>query len=123
MSAISAAAIAASALISVPAFAASNSKWGDAVLYQNCGGNWTFSDMTIDGNKPIGTFTDAALWYMAGTVKFDKVTIQNFKTSNAARYAINCNDTANMTLNDVTFKDNENASAAVSEADVYIYGK
>lgn len=68
----------------------SNSKWGDAVLYQNCGGSWTFSDMTIDGNKSAGTFTDAALWYMAGKIKFDNVTIQNFKTSSANRYAINC---------------------------------
>lgn len=100
----------------------SSSKWGDAILYQNCAGNWTFSDMTIDGNKSAGTFTDAALWYMAGTVKFDNVTIQNFKTSNAARYAINCNDTANMTLNDVIFKNNENASALISGPDVYIDG-
>ena len=43
----------------------SNSKWNDAVLYQNCGGNWKFSDMTIDGNKAVGVFTDAALWYIA----------------------------------------------------------
>ena len=98
----------------------SNSKWGDAVLYQNCNGNWTFSNMTIDGNKSGGTFTDAALWYMAGSVKFDNVTIRNFKTSTAARYALNCAETVNMTLNDVTFEDNENASAAVNPADVYI---
>ncbi len=98
----------------------SNSKWGDAILYQNCAGNWTFSNMTIDGNKSGGTFTDAALWYMAGTVKFDNVNIRNFKTSTAARYALNCAETVNMTLNDVTFEDNENASAAVDPADVYI---
>lgn len=100
----------------------SNSKWGDAILYQNCAGSWTFSNMTIDGNKSNGTFTDAALWYMAGTVKFDNVTIQNFKTSNASRYALNCNGTANMTLNNVTFKDNENVAAAISSPDVYIDG-
>ena len=39
----------------------SNSKWNDAVLYQNCNGNWTFKNLTIDGNKSTGTFTDAAL--------------------------------------------------------------
>ncbi|MGN0183280.1 MAG: LamG-like jellyroll fold domain-containing protein, partial [Candidatus Ornithomonoglobus sp.] len=102
----------------------SNSKWGDAILYQNRPGNWTFSDMTIDGSKSMGTFTDAALWYMAGTVKFDNVTIQNFKTSTANRYALNCNNTANMTLNDVTFKDNENSAAEISpvSTDVYIDG-
>ncbi|MGN0162443.1 MAG: beta-L-arabinofuranosidase domain-containing protein, partial [Candidatus Ornithomonoglobus sp.] len=102
----------------------SNSKWGDAILYQNCAGNWTFSDMTIDGSKSTGAFTDAALWYMAGTVKFDNVTIQNFKTSTANRYALNCNGTANMTLNDVTFKDNEDSAAEISPAstDVYIDG-
>ena len=58
----------------------SNSKWNDAVLYQNCGGNWKFSDMTIDGNKAVGVFTDAALWYMAGMVTFDNVTLRNFRT-------------------------------------------
>ena len=97
-----------------------NDKWGDAILYQNCAGNWTFKNLTIDGNKSGGTFTDAALWYMAGTVKFDNVTVRNFKTSTAARYALNCAETVNMTLNDVTFEDNENASAAVDPADVYI---
>ncbi|MCH5211460.1 MAG: glycoside hydrolase family 127 protein [Oscillospiraceae bacterium] len=100
----------------------SNSKWGDAILYQNCNGNWTFSDMTIDGNKSTGTFTDAALWYMAGTIKFDNVKIQNFKTSTASRYAMNCNNTANMTLNNVTFAGNENAAATMAEPDVYIDG-
>ena len=99
-----------------------NSKWGDAVLYQNCNGNWTFKNLTIDGNKSGGTFTDAALWYMAGTVKFDNVTVRNFKTSIAARYAMNCNSTANMTLSNVTFNGNENAAAAVNPADVYIDG-
>lgn len=99
-----------------------NSKWGDAILYQNCAGSWTFSDMTIDGNKSTGTFTDAALWYMAGTIKFDNVTIRNFKTSTASRYAINCNGTANMTLNSVTFTGNENAAAAIARPDVYIDG-
>ena len=100
----------------------SNSKWGDAILYQNCAGNWTFSDMTIDGNKSTGAFTDAALWYMDGTVKFENVAIQNFKTSTASRYAINCNNTANMTLNNVTFTGNENAAAAIADPDVYIDG-
>lgn len=100
----------------------SNSKWNDAVLYQNCNGRWTISDMTIDGNKSAGTFTDAALWYMAGAITFDNVTIQNFRTSSASRYAINCNGTADMTLNNVVFKDNENAAAAISQPDVYIDG-
>ncbi|MGM9937205.1 MAG: beta-L-arabinofuranosidase domain-containing protein, partial [Candidatus Ornithomonoglobus sp.] len=102
----------------------SNSKWGDAILYQNCAGNWTFSDMTIDGSKSTGAFTDAALWYMAGTVRFDNVTIQSFRTSTANRYALNCSNTANMTLNNVTFKDNEDNAAEISPAstDVYIDG-
>ena len=99
-----------------------NDKWNDAVLYQNCNGNWTFKNLTIDGNKSTGTFTDAALWYMAGSVKFDGVTIQNFKTAKANRYALNCNSTANVTLNNVTFKDNEDAAAAVTPSDVYIDG-
>ncbi len=99
-----------------------NASWNDAVLYQNCAGNWTFKNLTIDGNKSTGTFTDAALWYMAGTVKFDNVTVQNFKTSTAARYALNCSSTANMTLSDVTFSGNENAAAAIAPADVYIDG-
>ena len=100
----------------------SNSKWGDAILYQNCAGNWTFRDMIIDGNKSTGAFTDAALWYMDGTIKFDNVTIQNFKTSTASRYAINCNNEANMTLNSVIFTGNENSAAAIAEPDVYIDG-
>ncbi|MCH5210063.1 MAG: glycoside hydrolase family 127 protein [Oscillospiraceae bacterium] len=100
-----------------------NDKWNDAVLYQNIeGSDWMFSDVTIDGNKSTGTFTDAALWYMAGTIKFDNVTIQNFKTSTASRYAINCNSTANMTLHNATFTDNENAAAAIVAPDVYIDG-
>ena len=98
----------------------SNSKWNDAILYQNCAGNWTFKNLTIDGNKSVGTFTDAALWYMAGSVKFENVTVRNFRTSTAARYAINCAETVNMTLNNVTFKDNDDAAAAVNPADVYI---
>ena len=40
----------------------SNSKLNDALLYQNCNGNWSFSDITLDGNKSSLTFTDAALW-------------------------------------------------------------
>ena len=100
----------------------SNDKLNDAILYQNCNGNWTFRDMIIDGNKSVVTLTDAALWYMAGTIKFDNVTIQNFKTSKASRYAINCNGSANMTLNSVTFTGNENSAAAITSPDVYIDG-
>ncbi|MCH5185974.1 MAG: LamG domain-containing protein, partial [Oscillospiraceae bacterium] len=95
---------------------------GDAILYQNCDGNWTFSNITIDGNKSDVTFGDAALWYMAGTVRFDNAAIRNFRTSLANRYAINCNGTANMTLNNVIFTGNENTAAVTESPDVYIDG-
>ncbi|MDO5397658.1 MAG: glycoside hydrolase family 127 protein [bacterium] len=95
---------------------------GDALLYQNCNGSWSFSNLTLDGGKSSVTFTDAALWYMAGNVTFDKVNIQNFKTSSASRYALNCNSSADIILNDTVFSGNENANAAVKESDVYIDG-
>lgn len=49
------------------------------------------------------------MWYMAGNVTFDNVTISNFKSSKATRFPMT-NSGANITLNNVNFIDNENTS-------------
>ncbi len=90
----------------------SNDMWNDAVLYQNSASNWTFKNMIIDGNKTLGTFSDAALWYMSGTAVFENVTVQNFKTAKTDRFAMTCAG-ADITLNNVEFRGNENSAQSV----------
>lgn len=91
-----------------------DSKWGDAVLYQNNASSWTFKNLTIDGSKLQGTFTDAALWYMAGKVVFEDTVFQNFKTEKENRFTMTDNG-ADITLKNVEFKDNENTVQSVFE--------
>lgn len=90
----------------------SNDKWGDALLYQNNASSWTFKNTVLDGSKTLGTFSDAALWYMSGTAVFENVTVQNFKTEKSDRFALTCAG-ASITLDNVEFRDNENAAQSV----------
>ena len=83
-----------------------NGKFGDAMLYFNGAGDWSFENMTIDGNKANYTHTDACLWLSAGKVTFKNVTIQNFKGTNTGRYALS-NAGCNLTLENVVFQNNE----------------
>ncbi|MDO5397779.1 MAG: RICIN domain-containing protein [bacterium] len=86
----------------------------NALLYQNGAGDWTFRNLTIDGNKSNTTFTDACLWYMAGTVTFEDITVSNFKGSKETRFPMT-NSGANIILNNVTFEGNENAAQTAFE--------
>lgn len=86
----------------------------NALLYQNGAANWTFKNLTLDGNKENITFTDACLWYMSGTVMFEDVTISNFKSSKETRFAMT-NSGADITLDNVIFIDNENTAQSAFE--------
>lgn len=81
---------------------------GGAVLFHNTAVNWTYSNMTIDGNKDNVTHTDACLWFMGGAdITFENAVIRNFRTSAAERMAVT-NVGGTVTFDNVEFSGNEN---------------
>lgn len=81
---------------------------GGAMLFHNTAVNWTYSNMTIDGNKDNVTHTDACLWFMGGAdITFENAVIRNFRTSAAERMAVT-NVGGTVTFDNVEFSGNEN---------------
>lgn len=78
-----------------------------AMLFHNNSAVWTYSNMTIDGNKDNITHTDACIWNNGADVTFENVNICNFKTSAAERMAIT-NVVGTITLDNAQFYGNEN---------------
>lgn len=87
----------------------------NALLFQNGDSSWTFKDLTLDGNKENISFSDACLWYMAGDVTFEDVTVTNFKGTKETRFAMT-NNGADITLDNVRFTDNENEAQTAFES-------
>ena len=81
---------------------------GGAMLFHNNAVNWTYSNVTIDGNKDNVTHTDACLWFMNGAdITFENAVIRNFRTSAAERMAVT-NVGGTVTFDNVEFSGNEN---------------
>lgn len=86
-----------------------NEYTAQALLFQNAESSWSIKNVTFDGNKSNVTFSDACMWYMSGDVVFDNVVFTDFKGSSDVRSTLT-NAGAELTLRNVTFKNNENTS-------------
>ena len=88
-----------------------SSKMGDAMIYTNLNvGKWMFESINFDGNKQVFSHTDAVFWMNSGDITFKNVLFKNFKGTKATRHTIT-NAGSTLTLENVTFRDNENFSA------------